>query len=282
MKRIVVCDSGLGGLNIAERFLSGAAASEKCELVYFNAYPAPGRGFNDLASDEAREEMFRRVLEGMRRFAPDLCLVACNTLSIVWERLRSRYRPPFPVEGIVDAAVRGMAEALNRHPAGRLLILGTRSTVASGVYPERLVAAGIDGGRLRSLGCHGLATLLESGPDAPAVRERIAGYAREARGMFSGNPVPLLLGLCCTHFGFAAPVWKAQFEAAFGTPVELVDPNGSFAVGFAAAKFDYHARNELPPAAREKMSAHFDAVAPGIAYALRTARPEPELFDIDI
>ena len=282
MKRIVVCDSGLGGLNIAQRFFGAKANAEKCELLYFNAYPAPGRGFNDLASEYEQEEMLRNVLEGMRRFAPDLCLIACNTLSIVWERLGVRYRPPFPVEGIVEAAAKMMAEELRLSPDASLLILGTRSTVESGVYPERLAAAGVDQSRMRSLMCPGLATLLESGPDAPAVRERIAGYAREALEKFPVRPERLLLGLCCTHFGFAAPIWKREFERAFGIPVEVVDPNGASGTNFAAETFTYHARIGLFPGAREKMSEYFEPEAPEIASALRNAHPEPGLFDLDI
>ena len=282
MKRIVVCDSGLGGLNIAQRFFCAGENAGKCELLYFNAYPAPGMGFNDLDSDHEREEMLHNVLAGIGRFAPDLCLIACNTLSIIWEKLSVRCRPPFPVAGIVEAAAKTMAEALRRRPDASRLILGTRSTVESGVYPERLAAAGTEKSRICSLMCPGLATLLESGPGAPEVQERIAGYAKEALGKFPKLPERLVLGLCCTHFGFAAPVWKREFERAFGVPVEIADPNRALAADFAAESFAYHARIELFPGAREKMSEYFEPKAPAIAAALRNAHPEPELFELDL
>ena len=65
MKRVIVCDSGLGGLNIASRFFSEQNRnSEACELIYFNAYPSPVCGFNKLPSLRAQEEVFRHVLEG--------------------------------------------------------------------------------------------------------------------------------------------------------------------------------------------------------------------------
>ena len=283
MKRIVVCDSGLGGLNIAARFFSGrgGAAAPECELVYFNAYPEPGRGFNKLASEREQEDLFRHVLEGIGRFAPDLCLIACNTLSIVWERLKSRYVPGFPVAGIVDAAAEGMAAALRKEPGASLLILGTKSTAASGMYPERLAAAGIAPGRIRSLGVPGLATLLESDPAAPEVRARIAACAADAEGLFAPPPAKLLLGLCCTHFGFAAPLWRAEFGRRF-SGVELVDPNGLLGAEYAARKFSYHSRIAFFAGAREHMSAYFESFAPEIAAALRTARPEPDLFEIDV
>lgn len=282
MKRIVVCDSGLGGLNIAARFFSGRAASDAppCEIVYFNAFPAQNKGFNNLGSDREREEVLRDAFEGMGRFSPDLCLIACNTLSIVWERLKAWYAPAFPVTGIVEAAVDGMAGALRREPESSLLILGTKSTVASGMYPARLAAAGIAPGRIRSLGAPGLATLLESDPASSEVRARIDDCAARAEALFERRPPRLLLGLCCTHFGFAAPLWLDLFGRRFGD-VALVNPNDLLGADFAARAFSYHSRIDFFPGAREHMSAYFEASAPQIAAALRAARPEPGLFDFN-
>lgn len=281
MKRIVVCDSGLGGLNVAAHFFSPRrTAVEPCELIYFNAYPEEGRGFNLLPDDRAREVQFRNVLEGVARFEPDLCLVACNTLSIVWERLKADWRPPFPVAGIVDAAVEAMAGALGSEPRSSVLILGTRSTAASGLYPERLARRGVGAGRIRSLGCPGLATLLESDPGSPEVVTRIAGYAREARALFPVLPAKLQLGLCCTHFGFASSLWRREFAREFGIPIGIVDPNDRFGGNFQAAKFSYHSRIGLFAGARDNIGRFFAASAPAISDALRNAKPESTLFEL--
>lgn len=282
MKRIVVCDSGLGGLNIAGHFFfPRGEAVEPCELIYFNAYPEEGRGFNTLPDDLAREALFRNVLEGIARFDPDLCLVACNTLSIVWERLKAYWRPAFPVAGIIDAAVAAMVAALEREPDSAMLILGTKSTAASGLYPERLTARGVDQGRIRSLGCPGLATLLESDPSSPEVALRIAGHAREARALFPELPAKLQLALCCTHFGFAVPLWRREFARAFGIPIGIVDPNEHFGGEFRAASFSYHARIGLFAGARDHIGSYFAVSAPAIAAALRQAEPESTLFKLD-
>ena len=55
MKKVVICDSGLGGLNIASG-LFAAETGEECRVIYFNAYPAKGGGFNTLPSPRAQEE----------------------------------------------------------------------------------------------------------------------------------------------------------------------------------------------------------------------------------
>lgn len=281
MKRIVVCDSGLGGLNIAGHFFSPRKeADEPCELIYFNAYPEEGGGFNALPDDRAQEALFRNVLEGVARFEPELCLVACNTLSIVWERLKAYWRPKFPVAGIIDTAVAAMVGALEREPDSAMLILGTKSTAASGLYPERLTARGVAPGRIRSLGCPGLATLLESDPSSQEVEKRIADYAREAGGLFSALPSKLQLALCCTHFGFAVPLWRREFARAFGVPIGIVDPNDLFGGAFRAESFSYHARIGLFAGAREHIGRYFSVSAPAIADALRMAEPESTLFEL--
>ena len=181
MKTVIVCDSGLGGLNIASGFFNEANRGfEACRLIYFNAYPAKDAGFNKLPTERSQEELFREVLESMKKFSPDMCLIACNTLSIVYERLAKWYTPEFPVVGIVDAAVEKMFDALQKNPGSQLLILGTKSTVESQVYAKKLIGKGVDPERIYGLGCPGLATLLEADPDAPEVVEKIAQYAAEA------------------------------------------------------------------------------------------------------
>ena len=279
MKRIIVCDSGLGGLNIAARFFTEKPAAEPCELLYFNVYPAIGKGFNDLPSGSAREDVFRSVLKCMETFSPDLCVIACNTLSIVNEHLRLTYRPPFPLSGIVDAAVDSMSEALAADETASLLILGTLTTVGSDLYARRLRARGFAPERIRSLACPGLATLLDSGPASPEAGTFIAGLADKARTLFDGMSGPLLLGLCCTHFGFAAPFWEREFTRVFGNRVRLIDPNSRPPVTFSAKSFRYFSRVEFFPGARENMSAYFRGCAPVMAEGLLKAQADPDLFE---
>jgi len=277
VKRIMICDSGLGGLNIASHFFRDPGA-EPCELLYFNAYPAPGHGFNRLPDDRAREALFREVLQSMEKFSPDRCLVACNTLSIVYESLRKTYTPGFPVEVILDDALSGMADALTAEPEARLLILGTRTTVESGLYRNRLLELGFSPERIRELACPGLATLLEADPAAPEVRDRIRQYAESASVLFDTLPEKLFLALCCTHFEFAGTMWQEIFACVLGKKIGMINPNSRMKTGFFAGNFRYLARMDFAPGGRARMVRYFERERPEIAVALAAAQPDPGLF----
>ena len=283
MKKIVVCDSGLGGLNIASHFFAESdAVREQCELIYFNAYPSPQCGFNKLSSERAQEEVFRDVFEGMKKFSPDLCLIACNTLSIVYERLKKWYDPGFEVSGIVDAAVNGMFDSLQKYPESSLLILGTKSTVESGVYTQKLIQKGIAPERIKAVACPGLATLLESDPAAVEVKESIAGYAGEALKLFGSAPEKLFCALCCTHFGFASEIWAQEFGKRFSGFAGLINPNDLLGNQYSAGGFSYYSKIDFFPGARESMSAYFENISPQISQTLKNAEAVSDLFKFTI
>ena len=105
---IVMTDSGLGGLLICaelERRLRSTAGDGPVRLVYVNAWPDAGHGYNDLPDMTARAAVFDRALAAMTAFRPDLILIACNTLSVVYEATAFRRAPCRPRDGILDEGV---------------------------------------------------------------------------------------------------------------------------------------------------------------------------------
>ena len=278
MKNLILCDSGLGGLDIAAPFFRKSGNPE-WNLIYINAFPDVKFGFNDLADSRMQEDVFLAVLESMTRYSPALCLIACNTLSIVWQRLSECWTPPFPVVGIVETAVNGMTLAAAQDPDARLLILGTATTVASQVYPHALQDRGINGERIHSLACPGLAKLIEQDPAAPEVRQWIANYAGQTADLLSEKKTKLFLCFCCTHYGYAETVWREEFGRYFAQ-VGILNPNRMMVMDGPAGSFAYHARVPLKEHQRQAMSAWFERSAPPITAALRTAKSEDNLFKL--
>ena len=275
-KRIVVCDSGLGGLDVASRFFLDGNG-EECSVIYMNAYPDKAWGYNDLQDERAQEELLRKVMMRMEQWEPDVCLIACNTLSIIWQRLRLWWRPSFTVQGIIEAAVSLMADYMRNHEDAELLILGTKSTIASNVYPMSLANAGVGAACVHSMACHRLATLIEQNPAADAVRERISQYADEAARLFDEAPKRLALAFCCTHYGYVRDCWQSEFAMRFGD-VDILNPNDAMLCEGKGVAFEYHSKLELADVQRSAMAALFADKAPLIADALRCATVEPLLF----
>lgn len=276
MKKLILCDSGLGGLDIAAPFFQKPEKPE-WEMIYINGWPDPKFGYNDLADSAMQEDVFQAVLESMERFSPDLCMIACNTLSIVWQRLSSHYRPSFPVMGIIEEAVKGMTAAAQAEPDSHLLILGTATTVSSCVYSDALRANGIAQERIHSLACPGLAKLIEKDPAAPEVRQRIAGYTEKADHLLKSKDHKLYLCFCCTHYGYAEAYWKQEFGRYFPS-LGVINPNRLLNLPGSAASFAYHSRLELEDHQRQAMSGWFAGSAAPVSEALRRSHAESGLF----
>lgn len=273
--RIAVCDSGLGGLDIAARLYSKGGAGE---LFYFNVWPEPDRGFGKMPPEE-RVQVWERAFDGIMKYHPDLLIIGCNTLSVVHRRSGRMGIGSVPVLDIVDAAVNLCGTYLRTDPEKKLLILGTAETVNSGCYRNMLVDSGIEAHRISGVPLPGLATLIEKSPEAPEVKQRIAeGYSEAVR--LCGDMKEYALGLCCTHFGYVSAVWKQVFA-----PAALLNPNERILDGISFPEGGGQITVKLIskiPLEQSKISAMIPlfASAPVVAEALKNYEYAPDLYPV--
>ena len=156
------------------------------------------------------------VLEALRRRLPhgdflylaceqgaEGIVVACNTVSAV-ALPRLRLACPVPVWGMVDA---GVDAATRATPGGRVAVIATEATIASGVFQRKLGARGC---RVWAKACPALASAIEE--DSPDVDVLIRHYLKEM-------PRVDTLLLACTHY----PLRRAVFEKVAGPRVQVVD-----------------------------------------------------------
>jgi glutamate racemase len=225
--RIVITDSGLGGLSICaaiEKNLRAARLPRAVRLTYVNAWPFEDRGYNDLPDAAARADVFDRALSCMHAMDPDRILIACNTLSIVYRQTAFSRNPPVPVQGIVDAGVDLFLDRLTGDPGASIVLTGTTTTVESGVHRHELVRRGIDPARIAAVSCHGLAAAIERDVDGPLTARFIdACTSRAAEAAPPGGV--LFAGLCCTHYGYVALRIVDALARKTGRRVRALDPN---------------------------------------------------------
>lgn len=225
--RIVITDSGLGGLSICaelEKELRSAAGGRPVELIYVNAWPDPNWGYNDLPDFAARARVLDKALAVMAGYRPDLILIACNTLSVLYDLTEFGREPAVPVRGIIDEGVDLFEEALTRDPEAGLVLFGTRTTIESGEHIRKLAGRGIAPGRMAGAACHRLAAVIDDDPDSPNVAEMIGKCVPGALPPPGGGGT-LFAGLVCTHYAYVRDAFDSALARRTGRKVEILDPN---------------------------------------------------------
>ena len=225
--RVVITDSGLGGLSICaglEKRLRNAPGKRAVRLIYVNAWPDSRSGYNDLPDAASRAAVLDKALAAMTAFRPGLILLACNTLSVLFELTKFSRAPAVPVAGIIEEGVGLFRRALAEDPGGKLVLFGTRTTIESGQHVRRLVRSGIDARRIISAACQGLAGAIDKDPDAPALAGLVEDcVSRALEGISAAGT--LYAGLCCTHYSYVADLFRESLERRAWTRVEILDPN---------------------------------------------------------
>jgi glutamate racemase len=289
---LVITDSGLGGLSVCATIERGLRERGVFpgRLTFVNAWPEEGRGYNSLPDVAARAIVFERALRSMRDLDPDLIVIACNTLSIVYESTPFYAAPPVAVRGIVDAGVDLFHEALSAEPTSALVVLGTRTTVESGVHRDALVRRGVAPGRISGTSCHGLATAIEGAPESAEVAAAVdACAARGARDAPAGEP--LYAALACTHYSMVEEQFRVALARHAGRLVGTLDPNARLAAELVqtvagspdpatapAPAVKVISKVALTADQRRHVAAVLERVSPATAAALRDYHHQPELF----
>ena len=211
MPRIGIFDSGVGGLTVQRAILD---ALPGLETVYLGDTARVPYG---TKSPEVVTQYSVRNARLLVERGVDMLVVACNTASAVAiPALREAF--PVPVLGVVEPGARAAARATR---TGRVGILGTQSTVASGAYQRALAALRPDLAVVAQP-CPLFVPLAEEGwtdPDDEVVRLVARRYLAPVRA--AGVDV-VVLG--CTHYPLLAAAIAAELPG-----VTLVDSAAAIA-----------------------------------------------------
>jgi glutamate racemase len=227
-RTILVTDSGMGGLSVFNDIANRLAKDspwQRVKLIYVNAWPAPLRGYNYFNTIERKIRVFDNALNAMAGFDPDVILIACNTLSVIYPQTPFCKSSKIRVEGIVDHGVQMIYENLMAEPDSKAIILGTPTTIAARSHETALVRLGVAKDRIINIECPNLAGWIERKPFSETVNEMIRKFVRQgsaALGEFSGN---VIAALCCTHFGYRQELFEKAFAEFVRTTVMILNPN---------------------------------------------------------
>jgi len=297
---IAVTDSGLGGLSVvaaAERRLREDGVSADIDLVFCNALFDADSGYNSLPTREAKVAMFDRALAGLRaECRPDLVVIACNTLSVLYRDTEFAASAPVPVIDIVACGVETIASRLPVDGPGSVIVLGTETTIGEGTHKAALVARGCAPDRIITQACPQLASCIESGFDSEETTFLVDAYVAEATGTAGALRQPLYVSLNCTHYGYAMAAWQAAFASRDIAVAGFLDPNRSLAdevygwllsrgvtaapggVPVGRVNVRVVSMPEIATAAIASISRRLQEESPATAAALRDYQRRAELF----
>jgi glutamate racemase len=207
-KKILVFDSGLGGLTV---YREVAAARPDAEFIYV----ADDAGFpygriEDQALIRRVVALFGELIEAHR---PDLIVIACNTAStIVLPELRKTFALPFV--GTVPAIKPACTVSVTR----RVSVLGTEATVQR-EYTRALIRDYAQNCEVTLVGSKNLAGLAEAHLAGAAVSD--ADIRAEIAPCFrDGGKRTDTVVLACTHY----PLLIDRLRQLAPWPVNFLDP----------------------------------------------------------
>jgi glutamate racemase len=209
---IAMFDSGVGGLTVLHECLVSLPNEDFVYLGDTARFP-----YGNRDADELREfalELAELLLdEGAK-----LLVVACNSATAAaLPVLKAELAGRIGVVAVVEPEARLAAAATE---SGRVGLLATPATVASGAY-ERALRAAAPGAVLRAVACPKLAPMIQAGEhfDQPLV-DAVEDYCAPLN---AADVDTVILG--CTHYPLVRPI----LQRALGRGVKIVSSGEAIA-----------------------------------------------------
>ncbi|QQG34879.1 MAG: glutamate racemase [Deltaproteobacteria bacterium] len=188
IKYIGIFDSGKGGLSILST-LSARFPTESFAYIADTAHVPYGGRSAELVINYT----LMSVRSLLKRVNLKFLIIACNTstahsLSIIRKVLR------IPVLGIIQPIIESFCNYVKICNEQSVLILGTQSTIKSGIYETLLKRYGFKG-QIKLQSCPLLVALIEEGVyNGPLLRQAVKYYLRNL------NENIRIVILACTHY----------------------------------------------------------------------------------
>lgn len=204
-----VFDSGIGGLTVVRHL---RRLMPWVPIVYFGDTARVPYG---TKSDATVRRFAGEAVRFLTQFHVGRVVVACNTVSAVALRSLGHEFPALPISGVIEP---GAEAAVAATRTGRIGVIGTRATIASGAYERAVKAAARREGkraRVYAAACPVLVPLAEEGMEnSKAAREVLKDYLAPLQRKKVDT---LILG--CTHY----PPFRRAIQSVVGPRVRLID-----------------------------------------------------------
>jgi len=183
-KRAGVFDSGAGGLTVVKSLIRHKLFDE---IIYYGDTARVPYGSKDSAT------IIRYALEALeffKNFDIDLMITACNSVS-AYALLEIKDRAKFDVYGVIEPGILALKNA-NLPLSSKILILGTKATIKSGLYQRGIFELGFRD--IKAIATPLFVPIVEEGIFSGEVLQSTLNYYLKS----IAQPDVVILG--CTHF----------------------------------------------------------------------------------
>ncbi|MDX1708627.1 MAG: glutamate racemase [Desulfobacterales bacterium] len=201
---IGIFDSGVGGLTVVRAILDKIPGYD---IVYFGDTAHTPYG---TKSAETVIGYTINNIEFLLRQGAEMIVIACNTASsVVTAQVLEQFKVP-----IFEVITPAVAQALEASANQTFGIIGTRATIASGIYEKKIIKSRSTA-RIYSVACPLLVPLVEEG--WLHKRETAMIVKKYLQPLKTRQIDTLILG--CTHY----PLLKDVIQRKIGKRVQLID-----------------------------------------------------------
>jgi len=289
----VFTDSGLGGLSIMADFVhqierkNDYNCCEEIEIIFFNALPENGQGYNRMQNTHDKINVFNSALEMIQHhYNPDVIAIACNTLSSIYPLTLFAQTNSNTFE-IISAGRYQIEQHRKQSHKQPVFVLATPTTLSSGAYE-------IEDPYVFHVSGENLASLIEFNHTSPEVKTITKHIFKNIEQCLNGSDVKdINLFLGCTHYGYIEQTLKdvaRDFDFSINT---ILNPNTEFTselMDYLAPIFKEKCENEtkiklriesqalIEPSEIESISDLIEGQSAEITQLLRNYKRLPKLF----
>ena len=294
--RIVVTDSGLGGLYVAARLYEWTKQTpgfEPVKVIFANALPETSQGYNKMESTALKIATFDRVLWGIERnFHPDIIAIACNTLSVLADQTGYFAENKEKLSEVVSTGIEEFLSLMDSEDSSLIAILATETTIESDVHRQKLILGGTDPKLIFTQACPNLASAIEKDPNSPETLNIVERCVRSISGQIPSIKPDICVYLGCTHYGYISEFIAAQFRGFGFENVRIFNANDSLVKELqnllssisqqkavsGLTSIEVFSRCEFLPEEIQSISALILPISPDTARALQHYTLNPDLF----
>lgn len=223
---IAITDSGLGGLSIAARLYEWLKReSYPGYIKYINGVPRRNRGYNTIKGHGQKVRLLNNLPEGIsERYNPELIVVACNTLSVLFSETVFNRKNSVSLINILDSGTNRILDEINSLNPSVLIILGSKTTIQSKIHANYFRSHLRSNFVVISQCCPQLASAIETDHSGDQIKNIISNSVRRVTKKIDKKESIIVL-LACSHYEYVIEILQHSFNQQGFTQIRFVNPN---------------------------------------------------------